>query len=147
MIHVLDTDTLIHMIRGLKTAGRRSAQRERALQLVDKCRQAQKDGHRVGVSAVSVSELEFGARRGGRYEDEIEAVRKILAPFETYDYDAVTCPVHYGRIRHELERAGLSIGAMDLLIAAHALSLGGTVVTNNIEHFRRVPGLSVADWR
>jgi tRNA(fMet)-specific endonuclease VapC len=146
MIYILDTDMLIYMVRGLKPGSSRQ-RRERALHLVERCRQAQKQGHIVGVSAITVSELEFGARKSGQYEDEIAAVAKILAPFETYDYDAVGCAPPYGNIRHELEQAGQTIGAMDLLIAAHALRLDATVVTNNLAHFRRVPGLKVADWR
>jgi tRNA(fMet)-specific endonuclease VapC len=147
MTFLLDTDTLIFMIRGLKEGGRQQSRRERALELVERCRQAQKDGHAVGVSAVTVSELEFGARNSDRYEEEIAAVQKVLTPFEVYDYDAVSCPRHYGRIRHELERAGQTIGAMDLLIAAHGLSLDATLVSNNLAHFQRVPGLRVTDWR
>lgn len=147
MIHILDTDMLIYMIHGLKTTGRRQGQRQRALDLVERCRQAQKEGHAVGVSAITVSELEFRARKSDRYEDEIAAVAKILAPFDLYDYAAVGCAPHYGRIRHELEQAGQTIGAMDLLIAAHALSLDATLVTNNLAHFQRVPGLRVTDWR
>ncbi|HEV3261636.1 MAG TPA: type II toxin-antitoxin system VapC family toxin [Gemmataceae bacterium] len=146
MIHMLDTDTLIYMIRGLRS-GARQERRERARALVERCREAQKVDHAVGVSAITVSELEHGARRSGRYEDEIAAVAKILAPFETYDYDAVRCAPHYGHIRHELEQAGHTIGAMDLLIAAHALSLDATLVTNNLAHFRRVTGLKTTDWR
>ncbi|HJT76729.1 MAG TPA: type II toxin-antitoxin system VapC family toxin [Gemmataceae bacterium] len=147
MIFLLDTDTLIYMVRGLKATGRQQGRRQRALDLVGRCRQAQKEGHAVGVSAITVSELEFGARKGGRYEDEIAAVTKILAPFDIYDYAAVPCGRHYGHVRHELERAGQAIGAMDLLIAAHALSLDATLVTNNLAHFRRVPGLKATDWR
>jgi len=146
MIYLLDTDTLIYMIRGLKASARRQV-RQRAQDLVARCRQAQKEGHVVGVSAITVSELDFGARKSGRYEDEIAAVAKILAPFETYDYEAVSCTPHYGHVRHELEQAGQVIGAMDLLIAAHALSLDATLVTNNLAHFRRVPGLKVTAWR
>jgi tRNA(fMet)-specific endonuclease VapC len=146
MIFILDTDTLIYMIRGLRPAARRK-QRERARELAERCRDAQKEGHAVGVSAITVSELEFGARKSGRYEDEIAAIAKILAPFEVYDYDAVNCPYHYGHIRYELEQTGQSIGAMDLLIAAHALVLDATLVTNNLDHFRRVPGLKVTDCR
>jgi tRNA(fMet)-specific endonuclease VapC len=146
VIYVLDTDTLIYMIRGLKPAGGRQ-RRERALNLVGHCRQAQKVGHAVGVSAITVSELEFTARKSGQYEDESSAVAKVLAPFETYDYAAVSCATHYGHIRHELEQAGQTIGAMDLLIAAHTLGLDATLVTNNLAHFRRVPGLKIADWR
>ena len=70
----------------------------------------------------------------------------MLTPFEIYDYDAVLCPLHYGRIRHALEANGGTIGAMDLLIAAHALALDATLVSNNLTHFARVPGLKVANW-
>jgi tRNA(fMet)-specific endonuclease VapC len=147
MIYLLDTDTLIYMIRALKADGRQRRRREQGLHLVERCRQAQKEGHAVGVSAITVSELEFGARKSGQYDSESAAVAKILAPFEIYDYEAVSCAPPYGHIRHELEQAGQTIGAMDLLIAAHALSLEATLVTNNLAHFRRVPGLKLADWQ
>ncbi len=146
MIYLLDTDTLIYMIRGLKASARRQV-RERARGLIERCRQAQQEGHAIGVSAITVSELDFGARKSGRYKSESAAMAKILAPFEIYDYDAVSCPAHYGHVRHELEDAGQTIGAMDLLIAAHALGLEATMVTNNLMHFQRVPGLKVTDWR
>jgi tRNA(fMet)-specific endonuclease VapC len=146
MIYLLDTDTLIYMIRGLKASARRQV-RERARDLAGRCRQAQTDGQAVGVSAITISELEFGARKSGHYDEEIAAIRKILTPFEIYDFGAVGSAPPYGQIRHELEQAGETIGAMDLLIAAHALGLGATLITNNLGHFRRVPGLHVTDWR
>lgn len=146
MIYLLDTDTLIFMIRGLKASQRQRAQRERATKLVEHCRQAQRDGHEVGVSAITVSELEYGAQNSSAYELEIAAVQKILLPFQVYDYEAVRCPPHYGRIRQELEQRGETIGAMDLLIAAQALSLQATLVTNNVTHFRRISGLKVVNW-
>ncbi len=73
-------------------------------------------------------------------------MRKTLAPFQIYDYEAVDCPVHYGRVRYELEAMGQTIGSMDLPIAAHALSLDATLVTNNQTHFERVSGLKVVNW-
>jgi len=146
MTYLLDTDLLIFMIRGLKSSTRQTARRQRAMNLVDRCRKAQAAGDIVGLSAVTVSELEFGARHSEQYDVEIAAMRKVLAPFHIYDYDAVSCPVHYGRVRHELETIGQTIGSMDLLIAAHALSLDATVVTNNETHFERVTGLKVVNW-
>jgi predicted nucleic acid-binding protein len=62
MIYLLDTDTLIYMVRGLKASACRQV-RERAADLVARCRRAQKEGHVAGVSAITVSELEFGARK------------------------------------------------------------------------------------
>ena len=146
MTYLLDTDLLIYMIRGLKSATRQAVHRQRAMSLVDRCRKAQEAGDAVGLSAVTVSELEFGARHSAQYDAEIAAVRKTLAPFQIYDYEAVDCPVHYGRVRYELEAMGQTIGSMDLLIAAHALSLDATLVTNNQTHFERVSGLKVVNW-
>ena len=146
MLYVLDTDTIIFMLRGLKAPARQRARRDKALALVARCREAQAKGDVVGLSAITVSELEFGAYNSGDYDSEIAAVRKLLVPFEVFDYDGATCPPHYGRVRHELEQAGQAIGAMDLLIAAHALALAATLVTNNLAHFQRISGLSVTRW-
>jgi tRNA(fMet)-specific endonuclease VapC len=100
----------------------------------------------VGLSAVTVSELEFRAHNSGDYDTEIRSIRKILAPFELFDYDAAKCPAHYGNIRHELEQAGQAIGAMDLLIDTHAIALGATLVTNNLAYFQWISGLSATVW-
>jgi tRNA(fMet)-specific endonuclease VapC len=146
MIYLFDADLLIFMIRGLKVSTGRTADRRRAAALVDRCRKAQAEGDSVGLSAVTVSELEFGARRSGHYDDEMAAVSKVLTPFDLYDYDSLACPRQYGQIRHELETKGQAIGSMDLLIAAHALALDATLVTNNDAHFSRVKGLRVVNW-
>jgi tRNA(fMet)-specific endonuclease VapC len=54
--------------------------------------------------------------------------------------------VTYGKIRALLEKRGRPIGSLDLLIAAHALSLGVRLVTNNVAEFKGVPGLRVENW-
>ena len=84
MIYLLDTDILIYMLRGLKSA-KHLKNRQRAQALVERCRATQAAGDSVGLSAVTVSELEFGARNSGQYEAEIQAVRKVLTPFDFYD--------------------------------------------------------------
>ena len=145
MIYLLDTDTLIFMARWLKRSARQS-RRKQAQRLVEQCHSARDIGDSIAVSAITVSELEFGARHSGEYESEVAAVHKLLAPFDVYDYDAIVCPSHYGRIRQELEASGTAIGAMDLLIAAHALSISATLVTNNLRHFSRVPDLKAVNW-
>src|SRR5688572_1196494 len=145
MIYLLDTDALVTMIRGVKSA-RRPALRRQAESLIVRSREAQAAGHIVALSAVTVSELEFGAHHSGNYDAEMAAVQKILTPFEILAYDGVACPAHYGRVRHELEAKGIPIGAMDLLIAAHALALEATLISNNSAHFSRVKGLKVANW-
>jgi tRNA(fMet)-specific endonuclease VapC len=71
---------------------------------------------------------------------------KILMPFLTADFDATICAEHYGEVRHALEVAGATIGAMDMLIVSHAKALGATLVTNNLSHFARISGLSCENW-
>ena len=100
----------------------------------------------MAVSAITVAELEFGARQSDRPHDELCAMHKVLSPFDRIDFDAVQAPARYGDVRHDLEAAGQPIGAMDLLIAAHALSIQATLVTNNVAHFARVDGLVVENW-
>ena len=58
----------------------------------------------------------------------------------------IECGIHYGRVRSELERAGTPIGNNDIWIAAHALSLGVTLITNNVGEFERVAGLGIENW-
>jgi tRNA(fMet)-specific endonuclease VapC len=149
MIYLLDTDIMIFLIRGLKTRRQTKhylAMRQQARKLVERCKQVQTAGDSVGVSAITASELEYGAQRSDRYETEIEAVRKILLPFDLHDYNAVECAEHYGRICRQIEAAGVTIGALDLLIVAHAFGLHATLVTNNEKHFRRVSNLPVENW-
>ena len=150
MICLLDTDTLIYVIRGLKIAAPKNDRQKERLQtakrIIAHCRQRQEAGDIVGLSAITVAELEHGARHSTDYSEEITAVRKVLTPFVAYDFDAVGCAERYGEVRHTLESAGAVIGAMDLLIAGHAKALGATLVTNNTRHFARVPGLKCENW-
>ena len=150
MIHLLDTDTLIDLVRGIRLmepARPRDRERQQlARRLLAHCQKMQGGGDEVGLSAITLAELEFGARSSEDYEREIAAVRKMSSPFVLYDFDAAACAAHYGEIRFALESAGSPIGAMDLLIAAHALALGATLVTNNLAHFSRVPGLHCVRW-
>ena len=150
MIFLLDTDTLIYMIRGLKiTAPRGESQRHRshlANRILSHCRKSNEAGHEVGLFCITVAKLEYGARHSGDYSTEIAAVRKILAPFMTYDFDAGVCAEHYGEVRHALETSGGTIGAMDLLTGAHARALNAILVTNNSGHFGRIRGLRIENW-
>jgi tRNA(fMet)-specific endonuclease VapC len=146
MMFMLDTDVLIFMIRALRSSGRNSKTTAQGQQLAARCREMQATGHAVGLSAITVSELEFGAMAGDDPKTSLHAIRKVLTPFDLFDYDAVHCPAHYGRLRAQLEADGLPIGSMDMLIAAHAIALGATLVTNNTRHFARAAGLAVENW-
>ncbi|HEY2416225.1 MAG TPA: type II toxin-antitoxin system VapC family toxin [Pirellulaceae bacterium] len=136
---------MIFLARGLKSSRPKNV-RIKAERLAERCRKARTDGDVVGLSAITMSELEFGARYGGRYELEMTLIDGLTAPFERFDYDAIDCPDHFGQVREYLERRGIVIGAEDTFIAAHALALDATIVSNNAAHFSRVPGLKMANW-
>lgn len=99
----------------------------------------------VGVSSVTYAELRFGVENSTRVDENSERLERFLLPLEIVPFEA-EAGRHYGRVRTELKRAGCSIGPNDLLIAAHALSLNTTLVTNNIHEFCRVAGLRVEQW-
>lgn len=99
----------------------------------------------VGISAITLSELEYGVAKSLYPERNRLALTEFVAPLEVVEFDDRAAAV-YGMVRAELERLGKPIGAMDLLIAAHALALQVTLVTNNEKEFRRVPGLRVENW-
>jgi tRNA(fMet)-specific endonuclease VapC len=97
------------------------------------------------VSAVTMSEIETMIAKAADPQSKAFKVRLVLAQFNIVDFDEAAA-VHAGHIRAFLEPRGLAIGPMDTLIAAHARSLGASVMTNNLDEFRRVPGLAVESW-
>ena len=99
----------------------------------------------VCVSVITVAELVHGAQKSNQPEKNMAALDQFLLPLEVADFDPGTAAV-YGEIRANLEKAGTPIGSMDMLIAAHALSLGVVLVTNNTREFQRVPNLKIEDW-
>lgn len=150
MIFLLDTDTFVLLLRGTAISKPRTA-REKAVSksaaaILRKCRSQIEHGHRIGLSAISLAELEYGLHRSGRYEEKRPALLKTLRPFDAYAFDAVDCVHHYGIVRLALENLGQVIGPLDMLIAAHAMALDSTLVTHNTREFGRVPGLKLADW-
>jgi tRNA(fMet)-specific endonuclease VapC len=99
----------------------------------------------IGIPAIVVSELAFGVQKSDYPERNHHALVGFLRPFEiaNYDYEAALA---YGRIRQALQAAGEPIGALDMLIAAQAVSLDVTLVTNNTREFERVAGLRIENW-
>lgn len=150
MIRMLDTDTFILLLRGSALVHPHGAWETSvaaaAKRIRERCRKEAGEGRRIGLSAISLAELEYGLRASGRYEVKRPALQQVLLPFESFPFDPVDCVHHYGRVRATLEAAGKTIGPLDLLIAAHALALEATLVTHNTREFRRVPDLDVEDW-
>ena len=98
----------------------------------------------VCTSIIVAAELRYGAAKKGssRLTSQLEAVLGAV------DVLSLELPVDtvYGELRARLERSGQSIGANDLLIAAHALALGHTVITDNEREFSRIEDLRVGNW-
>ena len=97
------------------------------------------------ISSITLAELQYGVEASAAYERNIKALQGLLAIVDVVPFDD-TAAVHYGKICAYLRRQGTPIGTMDMLIAAHAQSLGIPVVTNNVREFERVPGLTVENW-
>ena len=97
------------------------------------------------VSSVTAFELEYGARRSDRYDSLIRVILAFLDNVEVLPF-TMDAAREAGAIRADLAAEGRIIGSYDLLIAGHARSLGAILVTNNLEGFSRVEGLSVENW-
>ncbi len=99
----------------------------------------------VGISSITLSELEYGVSKSERVAQNKLALAQFSAPLEIMDYDDLAAR-EYGSIRARLEQLGTPIGAQDMLIGAHALALNCILVTNNVKEFARIPGLSIENW-
>ena len=128
---MLDTNVCIHLIRR-----RPSAVLRRFEEYVI---------GEVGVSSVTAAELRYGSEKSAAVEQNREALGAFLLPLEVLAFGEEAAAA-YGRVRSALEKAGTPIGPLDTLIAAHAVGLGVTLVTNNTREFSRVPGLELEDW-
>ena len=99
----------------------------------------------VYVSSVTYAELVHEVEKSAAVEKNRLALFMLLANIEILDFDvdAADC---YGKIRADLEKKGTPIGPLDMMIAGHAMSMGYTVVTNNVKEFSRVPDLKIENW-
>ncbi|MEI7902465.1 MAG: type II toxin-antitoxin system VapC family toxin [bacterium] len=131
MRYLLDTNTCIYIIKRSPPA---VYDRFKLLRVGD-----------VGVSAITYCELQFGVAKSSRPDENQLALTEFISPLEVRDFPAAAAVV-FGKIRARLQHAGTPVGNYVLLIAAHALYEGLTLVTNNTKEFNRVPGLKVENW-
>ena len=129
--HLLDTSVCIEMIRGKRQA------------VLGRLHEVPIGS--VGISSITLAELRYGMAKSSDPARNAIGLAEVCAPLAMLPFDRDAAEV-YGRVRAGLERAGLGIGALDTLIAAHALSLNATLVTCNEREFRRVAGLRVENW-
>jgi tRNA(fMet)-specific endonuclease VapC len=99
----------------------------------------------LAISSVVLAELYYGAARHPRGADIRAEVDDFASRLRVIPWDEVAADP-YGRLRAALERSSTLIGCMDMLIAAHALGLGATLVSKNARHFENVPGLTLETW-
>ena len=129
---MLDTNICIDIIR------------ERPQSVLDQF--TRHDVGEIGISVVTLAELEYGVRVSSRPARNREALDQFVLPLDVAPFDR-SATAAYGRLRAALEKKGQMIGSKDLLIAAHALSINVRLVTHNSREFERVPGLKTEDWR
>ena len=98
----------------------------------------------IGLCSVVAAELAYGVAKSGSARNR-QALEMFLAPLAVLPFDDAAFWA-YGTLRAELERRGTPIGALDTMIAAHALSQQAQLVTHNTREFAQVPGLQLADW-
>lgn len=131
MKYLLDTNICIYLIR------------QRPIEVIERLEQTKIQD--IAISTITLSELEYGVENSSRPLQNRLALMEFMAPFHVLDFDGEAA-TFYGKIRAELQKKGTPIGAMDLLIAAHALAQNLILVTNNEKEFRRVDGLKVENW-
>ena len=100
---------------------------------------------RMAISIITLSELMYGAEKSLNTDKNLEAVEEFVSHLEVLPYDAKASQ-HYGQIKAALEKKGQIIGENDIHIAAHAISHGLILVSNNVREFKRVPNLALENW-
>lgn len=103
------------------------------------------DAAAICLSSVVLAEIEYGIAKSARKEANRQVFNAIIDNFDVHAFDTAAAS-HFGILRAELEARGRIIGPYDMQIAAHALALDCTLVTDNVREFQRVPGLRVENW-
>ena len=99
----------------------------------------------VGMSLITYGELRYGAEKSVRGAEALATLDQLVELIPVLELSAGVGET-YGKLRAHLERLGTPIGNNDLWIAAHALALGVTLVSNNTREFERVPKLKLQNW-
>lgn len=98
------------------------------------------------ISSITHAELQYGVEKSKNKHTNLDALEEFLLPFTILPFHGEKLVACYGGIRASLESKGKTIGPLDMLIAAHALSLDLTIISNNIKEFSRIPNLKCKNW-
>ena len=131
----LDSSTVIDLLRG------------RDLEVKGRFDLAKSARTRLFLSTLVISELSYGIANGEahRREEKLRQLDTLIEVVDVVSFD-VEDAMAAGKLRTQLP-TGRPIGAVDVLIGAQALARGWSVVTSDVRHFGRIPGLSIVDWR
>ena len=130
-MYLLDTNTCIYLIK------------ESPVRVIRTLRSKRPD--EITISSVTFAELQFGVEKSRHTEKNQKALDRFLAPLEIRPFDVEAGRV-YARVRADLQRRGKVIGALDMMIGAHAIALDAIFVTNNVREFKRIRGLKLENW-
>ncbi len=131
MNYLIDTNILVYLMNS------KSSQLQRKFTVIEI--------EQFCISSITVAELIYGAEKSQKTKINLNAVVKILSPFEILDFSSLDA-FEYGNIRADLKRKGKVIGGNDMLIAAQARRQQLIVITANTKEFDRIEGLKVEDW-
>lgn len=128
--YILDTNIVIYVIK------------RRPLEILETFN---RHAGQMCISSITFAELIHGAEKSAKPEHNLRQIEDFTSRLEVLEYGSKAA-LHYGDIRADLERRGMTIGVNDLHIAGHARSEGLTLVTNNLREFERVAGLRLENW-
>lgn len=131
MKFMLDTNTCIYIIK------------RKPPNVIERFRQTEIS--QIGISSITLSELLYGVSKSSKPDQNKIALMQFVTPLEILPYDDEAAQ-YYGDLRTHLEKQGTPIGSLDMLIAAHALSIACTLITNNEKEFIRIPNMKIDNW-
>ena len=131
MAYILDTNICIYIIK------------KRPIEVFERFKEITPGD--IGISSITLAELQYGVAKSSNVKKNQKALNEFIIPLKIFNFDH-KATLFYGDIRAYLEKSGKVIGSLDMLIAAHTLSLSSVLVTNNIKEFDRVPDLKVENW-
>jgi tRNA(fMet)-specific endonuclease VapC len=131
MIYLLDTNTCIYFL---------NSSSEKIISQFKRFSPSE-----INLPSITVAELFYGAEKSKAKKKNWAIVENFVSTFEIVPFDEKSCEI-YARIRASLEKSGVPIGPMDLLIASISLANNSILVTNNIKEFRRIKGLKLENW-
>ena len=128
--YMLDTNIVIYVIK------------RRPLEVLDTFNQ---HAGQMCISSITLSELIHGVEKSAQPDHNLRQVESFVSRLDILDYSS-KASAHYGDIRSDLEKKGMTIGVNDIHIAGHARSEGLILVTNNLKEFERVEALRLDNW-